>query len=122
MSHKVVLVDRDENTRAILRAAFESRGYTVLEAADGARGLSLVEVERPAAIVGDFPLDVPGHSPFTRAARGLGIHNAVIVSFSARARPEEVAEAEAISDAVFTKPETPLAVVDRVDELLGRTG
>ena len=120
MSQKVVLVDRDQNTRDILRAAFESRGYTVLDAADGDEGLALVRSEQPAAIVGDFPMDVPGHSPFTRAARDLGVHDAVIVSFSARARPGQVADAEAVSDAVFTKPETPAAIVDRVDELLGR--
>jgi DNA-binding response OmpR family regulator len=114
----VLLVNSDEDTRSILCAAFESRGHRVLVAPTGEEALPLVGAERPDAIIGDFPLDVPGRSPFTRAAREDGKHDALIVSFTARALPDEITAAEAVSDAVLTKPQDPLAVVERVEQLL----
>jgi DNA-binding response OmpR family regulator len=117
----VLLVSCDEDTETILRAAFESRGHRVLVAPTGEEGLQLAEAERPDVILGDFPMDVPGHSPFTRAARAQGEHGALIVTFSARALPGQITAAEAVSDTVITKPQDPLDVVDRVEQLLSGT-
>jgi DNA-binding response OmpR family regulator len=114
----VLLVDRDEDTRTILRAAFEARGHVVLDSAGGEEGLHLVQRAQPDVIIGDFPMDVPGRSPFSRAARSLGQRNLLMVSFSTRALPDQVRAAEAVSDLVFLKPSLPRAVVERVEAAL----
>ena len=119
LSALILLVDRDADTRAILRAAFEHRGYEVLDASDGAVGLRLASEQRPDVIVGDFPLDVPGHSPFTAAARTLGRPEARILAFTPRALPGELMAARAVCDEVVTKPASPLKVVEVVERLLG---
>jgi DNA-binding response OmpR family regulator len=116
----VLLVDRDEDTRLILRAAFEARGHVVLDSADGEEGLHLVQQAQPDVIVGDFPMDVPGHSPFSKTARATGQRNPLIVSFSTRALPDQVRAAEADSDLVLLKPSRPRDVVDRVEAALAR--
>jgi len=115
----ILLVDSDVDTRIILRATFEHRGYEVLEASDGAEGLRLVAERRPDVIVGDFPMDVPGHSPFTAAARSLGRRDAAILAFTSRALHADLKAARAVCDAVVTKPGSPLKLVELVDRLLG---
>ncbi len=117
MSLRILLVDSDADTRVILRAAFEHSGHEVLEAATGELGLRLVAEGRPDVIVGDFPLDVPGYSPFTAAARALGGPDVRILAFTARALSADVRAARATCDAVLTKPSRPLRVVKAAERL-----
>jgi CheY-like chemotaxis protein len=114
---RVLLVDTDDASRAILRAMFEHRGHEVREAASGEEGIELTGSFRPDVIIGDFPLDVPGYSPFTRAARAGG-RNPLLVSWSTRATEEEVERAREVADAAFTKPASPTAIADAVERLL----
>lgn len=119
LSALILVVDTDVDTRVILRAAFEHRGYEVMEASDGEAGLRLVGERRPAVIIGDFPLDVPGYSPFVAAARAMGDPVARVVAFTSRALHGEVKAARAECDAVLTKPCRPMKVVAAVERLLG---
>lgn len=120
MSPLILVVDPDRDTRQILRVAFEDRGHEVITAPDGHTGIELAE-RRPDVILGDFPLDVPGYSPFTEAARSAAGNGPLIVSFTARAMPDDLAEARRVSDAVFTKPAMPSEVVAAVERLLEET-
>jgi DNA-binding response OmpR family regulator len=114
----VLVVDSDPDTRNLLRVAFEFRGHTVLEARDSQAGLRIAGAEDPDVIIGDFPLDVPGHSPFTKAARAAGSGKPLVISFSARTLPHEIAAAVAVSDVVLTKPASPFHLVRCAEELL----
>ncbi|MEN8130946.1 MAG: response regulator [Pseudomonadota bacterium] len=51
---RVLVADDDENSRVLLRAALEARGYTVDDAADGAQALKLAQQEQPDLIVSDI--------------------------------------------------------------------
>lgn len=114
----ILLVDRDDDARQIYKAYLEHQGYDVLDTGDGQRGLDLAREHRPALVIGDFPLDVPGHSPFVRALRRLGCEAPVLV-VTARAMDEEVEAARAVSQAVLTKPVAPERVFEEVQRLLG---
>lgn len=50
----VVVVDDDEDVRALLRHALEGEGWTVVEAANGREALDAVQIAEPAAILLDL--------------------------------------------------------------------
>lgn len=118
MSPLILLVDRDNSTREILRTAFESRGHDVLEASDGESGLRITAEREPDLIVGSFPLDVPGPSPFEATAR-KSAPEVRIVSFTGRVLADQIEAARSVSDAVIAKPAEPLDVVAAAERLLG---
>ncbi len=118
MSRLILLVDADGDGRGILRAYLEHHGYRVLESSDGAGALDLVRDHGPDLIIGDFPLDVPGYSPFTGAARAEFGYGGPILSVTVRARPEEIEAARATSDMVLVKPVAPSRVLAEVERLL----
>ncbi|HUG40192.1 MAG TPA: response regulator [Longimicrobiales bacterium] len=115
-----LLVDGDEDTRTILRDALEHAGFDVHSTPSGAEGLALADAHRPDVIIGDFPLDVPGHSAFSddiRANRRLT--RTRLLAVTARAMEDEVAASRAAADAVLLKPVDPRVVVHEVRRLIG---
>ena len=117
---RILLVDGDADTREILRVALENRGHVVLDAADGASGLRLAREHQPALIIGDFPMDVPGESPFTGAVRRAPeLQETRILTVTARAMSDDLSAARRVSDAVLVKPVEPRDVVAEVERLLG---
>lgn len=60
MAHTILIVDDSPTTRRYVRAELEQLGHVVLEAADGAAALQLLERERPALVISDVnmaPID-----------------------------------------------------------------
>jgi DNA-binding response OmpR family regulator len=117
----ILLVDPDPDGRSILRTYLEHHGFRVLDAADGDTGLELIREHDPDLVIGDFPIDVPGYSPFTGAASDLG-YEGPILTVTARAREDQVEAAEAVSQRVLTKPVSPARVLAAVRSLLDREG
>jgi DNA-binding response OmpR family regulator len=58
-SHRVLVIDDDAVTLLVISAALRDAGYDVVEARDGAEGLSLFHSQRAAAVVTD--LVMPNH-------------------------------------------------------------
>ncbi len=54
MSIKIVVVDDDRTTLALLEKALILRGFWVYSAKDGEEGLKLIEEEMPALIISDM--------------------------------------------------------------------
>lgn len=115
----VLLVNSDEDSRTILRDALEHAGYDVLSTPTGAEGLALADTHRPDVIIGDFPVHVPGHSPFTGDIRSNPrLKGTRLLAVTARALDHEVEAARAVTDAVLLKPVKPATVVDEVARLI----
>lgn len=115
----VLLVNSDEDTRTILRDALEYAGYDVLSSPTGAGGLELAAARHPDVIIGDFPMEVAGHSPFTEDVRREDPEHSIrILSVTGRALDHEVAAAWAVSDGVLVKPVDPQRVVAEVGRLI----
>src|SRR5262245_39181528 len=53
-SGRILVIDDDPVTLLVISAALRDAGYEVVEARDGAEGLSLFRARRPAAIVTDL--------------------------------------------------------------------
>jgi two-component system, cell cycle response regulator DivK len=56
MSKRVLIVEDQEDNRAILRDLLSSAGYDLIEATNGAEGVALAEKERPDLILMDIQL------------------------------------------------------------------
>lgn len=116
----VLVVDADDDTRAILGGALGHAGYSVIDTGDGRKGLELAARHRPDLIIGDFPMDVPGHSPFIAALREIpGSEDTPLIVFTARVLPDELEAARNLGQALVLKPAEPFVVVREVDRLLG---
>jgi DNA-binding response OmpR family regulator len=116
----ILLVDSDQDTRAILRKYLEYNRYRILDCGDGETGIALAREHKPDLVIGDFPLDVPGYSPFSEALRSDSGSDAPILVFTARGFAEQVHAARAVGDAVVVKPAMPDEVLNEVQRLLGR--
>jgi CheY-like chemotaxis protein len=120
----VLVADDHADTRAVLKAILESRGWRVLEARDGLECLRLARAERPAVLVLD--LLMPGLDGW-RVAQALksdpatsGIH---IVALTASIFPDDHLRALAAGCAeVLTKPVRPQRVLVEVEAVCRGAG
>ena len=58
MSKRILIIEDQEDNRAILRDLLGQAGYELTEAADGGEGVKLAERERPDLILMDIQLPV----------------------------------------------------------------
>ena len=56
-SASVLIVDRSEESREVLRTILEHRGVNILEAKQGAEGLELLREQHPSLVVLDLEVD-----------------------------------------------------------------
>ncbi|MCA9120963.1 MAG: response regulator [Planctomycetaceae bacterium] len=56
-SASVLIVDRSEETRDVLRTILETRGLSILEAKRGATGLELLREQHPRVVILDLEVD-----------------------------------------------------------------
>ena len=117
----VLLIEPDPDTQARVRSALEARGLEVWTAADGATGLALARAHLPGAIVGDFPIDMPGESPFTSAMRRDDrLRDVVIVTVTSRNLTEKDSPAWMNSDRVLAKGIPPVRLAEEIAWALDR--
>lgn len=114
----VLLVDRDTDTRDILRMYLEFRGYNVLEADDGEAALEMAGSRRPDLVIGDLPWDAEGRPPLSATLQGcLGADLPVIV-YTSRALQQDVDAAARVGQRVLLKPMSPAAIFHTIQQTL----
>jgi len=119
---KILLADDEPAVRRLVTAtlADESR-YQILEASDGAEALRLARAERPAIILLDVNMPELDGIEVCRALKSdpstAGI---VIEMLTAMAQTADRERGMAVgADSFFTKPFSPLALLEKVEEVLG---
>jgi len=119
-SETVVLAEDDDDVREFARRVLERAGYAVLEAADGAAALALVE--RHGGPIHALVTDVvmPGLGGRELAARVAARRPGVKVLYLSGYTPDAVLRdgVEAAAVAYLQKPFTPAALVAKVREVL----
>jgi CheY-like chemotaxis protein len=115
---KVLVVEDFEDTRFLMRLELEKRGFRVIEATDGARGIELALRESPDIILMDIGLPlVDGIEATRRIRQEESMRDVLIVALTAHHETEYRAQALAAGcDAYLTKP----VDFDWLIDLLGR--
>lgn len=118
---KVLVIDDDDELRAILTFALRNAGLFALEAADGAGALAVVEREAPSALILDLNL---GREDGLELLPRLRERTAApILILSVRASEEDVVRGLDLgADDYLTKPFSPRTLLARVRALLRRRG
>jgi two-component system cell cycle response regulator DivK len=109
MSKRILVVEDQEDLRAILRAFLSASGYSVIEAVDGAESVAKAASERPDLVLMDIQLPVLDGYDATRQIKALpGFATIPIIAVSSIAMKgdEEKARASGCDDYV-TKPYSP---------------
>jgi two-component system, cell cycle response regulator DivK len=121
MSKRILVVEDQEDLRAILRDVLSASGYTVIEAVDGAEGVAKATSERPDLVLMDIQLPVIDGYDATRqikALPGLAAIPIIAVSSFAMKGDEEKARAAGCDDYV-TKPYSPVQLLRFLRAFLG---
>jgi two-component system, cell cycle response regulator DivK len=120
MSRRILVVEDQDDLRAILRDTLSASGYTVIEAVDGAEGVAKAASERPDLVLMDIQLPVLDGYEATRqikALPNLAATPVIAVSSFAMKGDEEKARASGCDDYV-TKPYSPLDLLRLVRRYL----
>ena len=123
MSKRVLVVEDQEDLRAIPRDFISASGYIVIEAADGAESVVKAASEHPDLVLMDIQLPVLDGYDATRqikALPGLAAIPIIAVSSFAMKGDEEKARASGCDDYV-TKPYSPVDLLRVVRRYLGET-
>jgi two-component system, cell cycle response regulator DivK len=121
VSKRILIVEDQEDLRAILRDYLAASGYIVIEAVDGADGVSKAASERPDLVLMDVQLPVLDGYDATRQIKALPGFTAtpiIVVSSFAMKGDEEKARA-AGCDHYVTKPYSPVQLMRTIRGFLG---
>jgi two-component system alkaline phosphatase synthesis response regulator PhoP len=116
---KLLIADDEPAVRALVHATLEGDDYQIIEAGDGVEALELVRAERPGLVLLDIMMPRLNGLDVCRAIKGdasTGDVVVVMLTAQARERDRELGMA-AGADHYFTKPFSPLALLDLVERV-----
>jgi two-component system alkaline phosphatase synthesis response regulator PhoP len=121
---KVLVIDDEEDIRAILRYNLEKEGYEVLTASDGHEGVEIAESEHPDLILLDVMMPgMDGMEVCETIRNKKGFEKILICFLTARGEDySQIAGLDAGADDYVTKPIRPKVLVSRMKALLRRKG
>jgi class 3 adenylate cyclase/CheY-like chemotaxis protein len=117
---RILIVDDNENNRAILAARLGAKGYSTLEACDGLEALEAARRDAPDLILLDVTMPrMDGLEACRRLRSDPSVGFVPIILVTARADSKDVvAGLEAGADEYLTKPVDQQALVARVHSML----
>ena len=121
MRQRILIIEDQEDNRAILRDLLTAAGYDLIEAVNGAEGVMLAERERPDLILMDIQMPVVDGYEATRRIRRIDALLATpIIAVTSYALSGDDAKAIAAGcSAYVTKPFSPRRLLAKVREFLG---
>ena len=120
---KILVVEDEADIRELVRVSLEAEGFSVLEAADGDLGASLVRRERPAAVILDLMLPrMSGLDLCKRIRSNPETARTPVIMLTARtAEADKVVGLEMGADDYVTQPFSPRELAARVKAVLRRS-
>lgn len=116
MSKRILIIEDQEDNRAILRDLLSQAGYALIEAADGEEGVELAQSERPDLILMDIQLPViDGYEATRRIKAKPELRSIPIIAVTSYALSGDEAKARAAGcDGYVTKPFSPRDLLAKV--------
>jgi two-component system, cell cycle response regulator DivK len=124
MTKRILVVEDQEDLRGILRDLFTRSGYSVIEAIDGATGVSCAKSNRPDIILMDIQMPViDGYEAIRQIKADPALTSIPIVAISSFAMKGDEEKARAAGcDHYVTKPYSPMQLLRMVRSYLGDKG
>ena len=124
MSKRILIIEDQEDNRAILRDLLTASGYAFIEASDGMEGLVKADTERPDLILMDIQLPVmDGYETTRRIKAKPHLAATPIIAVTSYALSGDEAKARAAGcDAYVTKPFSPRELLRVIRGFLGDGG
>lgn len=122
MTRKLLIADDESGVRRLVRMTLSSEDYEILEAADGDEALTMARAAMPDLLLLDVKMPRRSGLNVCRVLKAdPATQGIAIVMLTARSLEEDDGTAASIgADHYFTKPFSPVALVRKVDEILGR--
>lgn len=119
---KLLIADDEEGVRRLVRMTLESEDYEIIEAADGADALDRAREQKPELVFLDVMMpEMSGVEVCKELKSDPGTSGITVIMLSAKAQEaDREAGMEAGADDYFTKPFSPLALLTKVDQVLGQ--
>ncbi|HUF59960.1 MAG TPA: response regulator [Actinomycetota bacterium] len=120
MSARILIVEDHPTMREAMRLVLEGEGFDIDEASDGDQALAAVQAEPPDLVLLD--MSIPGISgPDVLAAmkRDPGNSKVRVIVVTATGEEGRAAAMAGGADHYFTKPFSPIALLQAVEEVLG---
>ena len=119
---KILLVEDNELNRDMLSRRLIRKGYDVLVAEDGVKGVQLTGTEQPDLVLMDMSLPVlDGWEATQRLKADPGTRSIPVIALTAHAMKEDREKALAAGcDDYDTKPIELPRLLDKMERLLGR--
>ena len=117
---KILVVDDEQQLAMAVKIRLQSRGYEVVTAPDGKKGLEMLEQEHPDLVLLDVLMPVmDGYSCLREINARIGRGKLPIIVLTARDRMKDLFELEGIEDYVI-KPFDHEDLLMRIDRALKR--
>jgi two-component system cell cycle response regulator DivK len=118
---RVLVIEDQEDNRAILRDLLSASGYLYLEAVDGRAGVVAANRERPDLILMDIQLpEIDGYDATRQIKANPELAKIPVIAVTSYALSGDEAKArEAGCDDYVTKPYSPRALIAKVRSYLG---
>jgi two-component system cell cycle response regulator DivK len=120
VTKRILIIEDQEDNRAIMRDLLSTAGYALIEAVDGEEGVKLARSERPDLILMDIQLPVLDGYEATRRIRAISdLKSVPIIAVTSYALSgDEAKTREAGCDSYVAKPFSPRELLAKVRALL----
>jgi two-component system phosphate regulon response regulator PhoB len=119
---KILIVDDQAEVRELVEVTLRIGAYTILHAASGDHALAVARAERPDLILLDVMMpdsSVDGFEVCRQLKSDPATRNINIVMLTARGQGADIEMGRRVgADDYFTKPFSPLQLMNKVEELL----
>ena len=120
MTKRILIIEDQEDNRAIMRDLLTGAGFELIEAVDGEEGVKLAQSERPDLILMDIQLPVIDGYEATRQIRAIvDLKSIPIIAVTSYALSgDEAKTREAGCNGYVAKPFSPRQLLAKVREFL----
>jgi CheY-like chemotaxis protein len=120
VSARILIVEDHPTMREAMRLVLEGEGFEIDEAPDGDRALEAVNRERPDLVLLDMSIPgTPGPDVLAAVKSDPGTADVRVIVVTATGEEGRSAAMAGGADHYFTKPFSPIALLQAVEEVLG---
>jgi CheY-like chemotaxis protein len=120
---KILIVDDQVEVRELVQVTLEIGDYQILSAENGQQAIDIAKAEHPDIILLDIMMpgsDVDGIEACRRLKADPATADITIVMLSAKGQENDITTGKiAGADDYFTKPFSPIALIEKVEAVIG---